>query len=103
MSDCNVWIYCRVAGQDDVTLERQKERLIAYAQQCFFTDIHVCTDRSSGNTADRPCIQELLTALDVGKVDVLLVKDLGRLYRKPIDLFSFLLRLREDDVLVLTL
>lgn len=103
MSDRNVWIYCRVAGQDDFTLELQKEMLVAYAQQCFFTDIHVCTDHASGSEPDRPGLNEILTALDAGEVDVILVKDLGRVYRDIMDIFPFLLRLREKDVLVLTL
>lgn len=103
MNSQRVWIYCRVGGGDEIALIFQKERLMAYAGECGFTAIHVCSDIASGLSHERPGFKELTAAVDDRKVDVILVYDVVRLHRSPMNLIPFLLRLREGNVQVLTL
>lgn len=106
MNDRNLWIYSRVDGNGvraDKALQHQKQCLIEYGKGGFFSDIHVCTDLANGYSDVRPGLQNLLDAIDAGEVNAILVSEVGRLYRKPIDLFPFLLRLQRDDILLLSM
>ena len=77
-------IYCRVSTEkeeQESSLQRQKDELETFAEQCGISIVHAYVDRSSGYDTDREGILCVLDAFRRGEADVLLISDETRLGR----------------------
>ena len=85
-----VGIYVRLSQDDErtgdsVSIENQKNMLIAYCNEQGFSDYSVYQDDGySGTNFERPGVQRLLTDVQEGKINLILVKDLSRFGRNYI-------------------
>ena len=89
------WIYCRVAYPDMDMLETQKRSHIDYAQKNHFTIVGITAEQGSGLDLSRKGLMEVFDAVNDGKLDVLLVKDLARLGRNWTEVYDDLGWLKE--------
>ena len=92
------WIYCRVAYPDMDMLETQKRSHIDYAQKNHFTIVGITAEQGSGLDLSRKGLMEVFDAVNDGKMDVLLVKDLARLGRNWTEVYDDLGWLKEQHV-----
>ena len=86
--------YVRVSTDnqlDNYSIEEQTERLEAY---CLAKDIHIVkvyTDGGySGGNINRPALQQMLTDIDAGIIDVVIVYKLDRLSRSQKDTLNLI-------------
>ena len=98
------WLYYRLSRDEDSemnSLQNQRQILFDYAEQNGY-DIagESFDDNVSGMTFNRKGIGELETAVDEGKLDIVLVKDLSRLGRHRTQTALFIDHLRENNVRV---
>ena len=93
------WLYYRLSRDEDEemnSLNNQRQILVDYAEQHGIEIIgESFDDNVSGMTFDRKGLSELELAVDEGKVDVVLVKDLSRLGRHRTQTALFIDHLRE--------
>ncbi len=98
------WLYYRLSRDEDEemnSLNNQRQILVDYAEQHGIEIVgESFDDNVSGMTFDRKGLSELELAVDEGKVDVVLVKDLSRLGRHRTQTALFIDHLRENDVKV---
>lgn len=81
-TNSRVAIYCRLARKDRHGIERQKLKLCEYAKSLGYTDFTVYIDNGySGTTLDRPAFSKLNTAMQKGKVDIIIMRDISRIAR----------------------
>ena len=78
------WLYYRLSRDEDEemnSLQNQRQILIDYAEQNGYEIVgESFDDNVSGMTFNRKSLGELENAVDEGKIDVVLVKDLSRVY-----------------------
>ncbi len=94
-------IYCRTAHPDTVTLEMQKEHLLAYAAAQGFAVVGVISESGSGLDYSRKGLREALALAENGEANVLLVKSLCRLGRNIEKSDVLLHRLKEKNIKVI--
>ncbi len=98
------WLYYRLFRDEDEemnSLYNQRQILVDYAEQQGYKIVGESSDDNvSGMTFDRKGLAELENAVDEGKVDVVLVKDLSRLGRHRTQTALFIDHLRENNVRV---
>ena len=79
------WLYYRLSRDEDEemnSLQNQRQILIDYAKQNGYEVMgESFDDNVSGMTFDRKGLNELENAVEEGKVEAVLVKDLSRLGR----------------------
>ena len=79
------WLYYRLSRDEDEemnSLQNQRQILVDYAEQNGYEIVgESFDDNVSGMTFNRKGLGELEIAVDEGKIDVVLVKDLSRLGR----------------------
>ena len=92
------WIYCRVAHPGMDMLKAQKRSLMAYAQKHNFTIVGFTMEQGSGLDLSRKGLNEVYDAVNAGKVDILLVKNLARLGRNWIEVCDALEWLKQRQV-----
>ena len=77
------WLYYRLSRDEDEemnSLQNQRQILVDYAEQNGYEIVgESFDDNVSGMTFNRKGLGELEIAVDEGKIDVVLVKDLSRL------------------------
>ena len=81
MKKLRVALYCRVAHQDEFSLEAQANLLRHYAEEAGYTIVGVMAEYGSGLTLDRPALAEVTRAVCAGEVDAVLVKSISRIGR----------------------
>ena len=87
----NVGIYCRLSNDDErdgesASIENQKLLLQRYVRQKGWNEIDTYIDDGySGTNFDRPGVQRLIEDAKVGKINVVLVKDLSRFGRSYVE------------------
>lgn len=100
------WLYYRLSRDEDEemnSLQNQRQILIDYAKQNNFDVIgESFDDNVSGMTFDRKGLNELENAVDEGKIEAVLVKDLSRLGRHRTQTALFIDHLRENKVKVIS-
>ncbi len=100
------WLYYRLSRDEDEemnSLQNQRQILIDYAEQNGYEIVvESFDDNVSGMTFNRKCLGELENAVDGGKVEVVLVKDLSRLGRHRTQTALFIDHLRENKVKVIS-
>lgn len=98
------WLYYRLSRDEDEemnSLNNQRQILVDYAEQHGHQIVgESFDDNISGMTFDRKGLSELELAVDEGKIDVVLVKDLSRLGRHRTQTALFIDHLRENNVKV---
>ena len=100
------WLYYRLSRDEDEemnSLQNQRQILVDYAEQNDHEIVgESFDDNVSGMTFNRQGLGELENAVDEGKVEVVLVKDLSRLGRHRTYTALFIDRLREKNVRVIS-
>ena len=98
------WLYYRLSRDEDAemnSLQNQRQILADYAEQNGYDVVgESFDDNVSGMTFNRKGIGQLETAVDEGKIDIVLVKDLSRLGRHRTQTALFIDHLRENNVKV---
>ncbi|KYD32059.1 MULTISPECIES: YneB family resolvase-like protein [Anoxybacillaceae] len=77
-------IYCRVStdkGEQETSLERQREELELLAEKHGFEVVKVIMEQASGYEVDRDGVFDLLSTLKEQRIDALLIQDETRLGR----------------------
>jgi len=98
MNSKRTWIYSRTAYPDDHTLVRQQADLMDYAEEQGFEVVGCTAEHASGLDTSRKGLREVFDAVDAGKVDLLLVKDVSRLGRNVMAVCDCLNWLKERSV-----
>lgn len=98
------WLYYRLSRDEEMnSLQNQRQILIDYAKQNGYEVIgESFDDNVSGMTFDRKGLNELENAVDEGKIEAVLVKDLSRLGRHRTQTALFIDHLRENNVKVIS-
>ena len=98
------WLYYRLSRDEDAemnSLQNQRQILVDYAEQNGYEITGESFDGNvSGMTFERKGLHQIELAVEDGKVDVLLVKDLSRLGRHRTRTTLFIDYLRENNVRV---
>lgn len=106
MSDMRVWIYSRLSNDDDCemnSLLNQQEICRAFAERQGYQIVGQSSDDNvSGMNFSRRGLNELTAAVDAGRLDAVLVKDLSRLGRHRTQTALFIDYLRERGVRVIS-
>lgn len=106
MRSMKVWVYSRLSNDDDRemnSLLNQQEICRAFAERQGYQIIGQSSDdNASGMNFSRRGLDELTAAVDVGSLDVVLVKDLSRLGRHRTQTALFIDYLREHGVRVIS-
>ena len=101
-----VWIYGRLSNDDDIqmdSLENQMEIDRCYADSHGYTIVgESFDDNVSGMRFDRKGLNQVTQAVDAGKIDAVIVKDLSRLGRHKIQTALYIDYLRQRDIAVLS-
>lgn len=97
------FVYCRVsskeqASQDHYSLDNQDQRCSDYIKMKQWRRAAMRKDVASGKNDDRVGFQNLLTAIHVGKVDVVVAYRLDRLSRNVRDIYDFLDKIKKNGV-----
>ena len=75
-------IYCRVASANDFAIESQEKALRNYAAEHRLSVGAVFSDNgASGLSFDRSAFQEMMSAVERGEVDCIIVKNICRISR----------------------
>ncbi len=100
------WLYYRLSRDEDEemnSLQNQRRILFDYAEQNGYEVVgESFDDNVSGMTFNRKGLGELENAVDDGKVEVVMVKDLSRLGRHRTQTALFIDHLRENNVKVIS-
>lgn len=101
-----VWLYARLSNDDDRNMNsllNQQELCRAFAGQHGYTIVgQSFDDNVSGMKFSRRGLDELTAAVDAGKIDAVIVKDLSRLGRHRTQTALFIDYLREHQVRVIS-
>ena len=92
--------YTRVSTNEqaisELSLEAQHREVIAQAERSGLVIVSVLTDKDeSASTLNRPAMSELITHIESGRVDAVIISKLDRLTRRIKDFMSLLQRLRK--------
>ena len=93
-----VLIYCRLAHDDSMVMECQKEYLRRWAAENGCTVVGEITEVGSGIQLDRPGLAEVMRAVQEKRMDALVVRKLDRLARRPLDVYRLIELLKEKDI-----
>lgn len=93
-----VAIYCRLAREDSVTMECQRNYLRRWAVKGGYEVVDEIAEIGSGVQLDRPGLTKAMQAVQEKRIDALVVKDLDRLTRKTLDAFQIMEKLKEQGV-----
>ena len=93
-----VLIYCRLAYDDSMAMECQRNYLRRWAVENGCMVVGEITEAGSGIRLDRPGLSEVMQALQEKRMDAPVVKKLDRLARRPLDAYQLIELLKEKDV-----
>ena len=100
------WLYYRLSRDEDEemnSLQNQRQILVDYAEQNGYEIVgESFDDNVSGMTFNRKGLGKLEIAVDEGKIDVVLVKDLSRLGRHRTQTELFIDHLRQNNIKVIS-
>lgn len=104
MNKNRAWLYRRTAGGRDSAnvLLTQKRRLEAYAQEHAFEIVGRSGDVGSERPSERAGLLKFETAMERGKVDILLLPSLSCLGRDPNEVAEYWRLLREHNIRLYT-
>ena len=93
-----VLIYCRLAHDDSMVMECQKEYLRRWAAENGCTVVSEITEVGSGTLLDRLGLAEIMRAVREKRMDALVVRKLDRLARRPLDAYRLIKLFKEKGV-----
>ena len=93
-----VLIYCRLAHDDSMVMECQKEYLRRWTAENGCTVVGEITEVGSGIQLDRPGLSEVMRAVQEKRMDALVVKKLDRLARRSLDAYRLMELLKEKGI-----
>ena len=91
--------YARVSTADQ-SLERQLTGIYDYADRSLDADpadVHIYRDKSTGTSVERSGYQDMMTAVDDGEIDAIVVFEVSRVARSIRDLSRTADRVRDAD------
>ena len=97
-------LYCRLSVDDgnisgSVSIETQKILLEQYCQSHGITSYEFyCDDGYSGTNFQRPAFQQMLSDINAGKINLVIVKDLSRFGRNYVEVGLQVEHFKEQDV-----
>ncbi len=93
-----VLIYCRLAHNDSMVMECQKDYLRRWAAESGYTVEDVITEVGSGIQLDRPGLTEVMRTVQEKRMDALVVRKLDRLARRSMDAYHLMEVLKEKGI-----
>ena len=93
-----VLLYCRLAHDDSMAMECQKEYLRRWAAENGYTVVSEITEAGNGIQLDRIGLAEVMRAVQEKRMDALVVRKLDRLARRPLDVYRLIELLKEKDI-----
>ena len=97
-------LYCRLSVDDgnfggSVSIETQKILLEQYCKDHKITDYKFyCDDGCSGTNFDRPSFKKMLSDIDEGKINLVIVKDLSRVGRNYVEAGMYVQRFTDSNI-----
>lgn len=97
-------LYCRLSVDDgnfggSVSIETQKILLEQYCKDHKITDYKFyCDDGCSGTNFDRPSFKKMLSDIDEGKINLVIVKDLSRFGRNYVEAGMYIQRFTDSNI-----
>lgn len=97
-------LYCRLSVDDgnfggSVSIETQKILLEQYCKDHKITDYKFyCDDGCSGTNFDRPSFKKMLSDIDEGKINLVIVKDLSRFGRIYVEAGMYVQRFTDSNI-----
>lgn len=97
-------LYCRLSFDDgnfggSVSIETQKILLEQYCKDHKITDYKFyCDDGCSGTNFDRPSFKKMLSDIDEGKINLVIVKDLSRFGRNYVEAGMYVQRFTDSNI-----
>lgn len=97
-------LYCRLSVDDgnfggSVSIETQKILLEQYCKDHKITDYKFyCDDGCSGTNFDRPSFKKMLSDIDEGKINLVIVKDLSRFGRNYVVAGMYVQRFTDSNI-----
>lgn len=97
-------LYCRISVDDgnfggSVSIETQKILLEQYCKDHKITDYKFyCDDGCSGTNFDRPSFKKMLSDIDEGKINLVIVKDLSRFGRNYVEAGMYVQRFTDSNI-----
>ena len=97
-------LYCRLSVDDgnfggSVSIETQKILLEQYCKDHKITDYKFyCDDGCSGTNFDRPSFKKMLSDIDEGKINLVIVKDLSRFGRNYVEAGMYAQRFTDSNI-----
>lgn len=97
-------LYCRLSVDDgnfggSVSIETQKILLEQYCKDHKITDYKFyCDDGCSGTNFDRPSFKKMLSDIDEGKINLVIVKDLSRFGRNNVEAGMYVQRFTDSNI-----
>lgn len=96
-------VYMRVST-DDQSISMQKQEISTFLENRGITDAQIYSDEGiSGVTDDRPHLKALKNDLKLGKIELLVIWKLDRLFRSLTQLLAFLNELKERNVKLISI
>ena len=93
-----VLIYCRLAHDDSMVMECQKEYLRRWAAENGCTVVGEITEVGSGIQLDRPSLAVVMRVVQEKRMDALVVRKLNRLAWRSLDAYRLIELLKEKGV-----
>lgn len=97
-------LYCRLSVDDgnfggSVSIETQKILLEQYCKDHKITDYKFyCDDGCGGTNFDRPSFKKMLSDIDEGKINLVIVKDLSRFGRNYVEAGMYVQRFTDSNI-----
>lgn len=103
MSNKRVWVYCRIAHGDKMSIELQRQRLVSYAEEKGYQVVGISSDTGTGLSMKRRGWNEVETAVFSGQADAVLTANVSRISRNTKMIWECVDRFNRRNVEVLTL
>ena len=96
-------LYCRLSVDDgnfggSVSIETQKILLEQYCKDHKITDYKFYCDDGCGTNFDRPSFKKMLSDIDEGKINLVIVKDLSRFGRNYVEAGMYVQRFTDSNI-----
>jgi len=97
------WLYSRVAHDDGVVLAAQENFLRRWAVENGYAIVGQTAEAGSGIHPDRPGLSAVMQVVREKRMDVIIVKELGRLTRLYMDMPRYIRMFQANDVALVSI
>ena len=102
MKEYKVWAFARSAAPNLPALEEQLAEVMREADRRGYIIINSCMEQKYGTEFWRPALFAMLTAVQQGRVNAVMVRDLEQISRNSYILVGVIEILRQNDVYLIT-